>query len=50
MFAKQKFILAAAVLGTAGLFTSAAHSKDFDFAGKQIKLVIGYGFGGTYGK
>lgn len=50
MFAKQKIILAAAALGTAALFTSTANSADFDFSGKQIKLVIGYGFGGTYGK
>ena len=25
-------------------------SNAFDFAGKEVKLVIGYGFGGTYGK
>lgn len=28
----------------------AAPAKGFDFSGKQIKLVIGFGFGGTYGK
>ena len=36
--------------GTAMLLAAPASSQGFDFAGKQIKLVIGFGFGGTYGK
>ncbi len=27
-----------------------ARAADFDFAGKQVKIVIGFGVGGTYGK
>lgn len=36
--------------GTAMLLAAPASSQGFDFAGKQIKFVIGFGFGGTYGK
>ena len=32
-----------------GIAAGPAHSADF-YAGKQVKLVIGFGFGGTYGK
>lgn len=42
------------VIGTlfaaAALMAAPAKSQGFDFSGKQIKLVIGFGFGGTYGK
>ena len=50
MTAKNKFALAGAVIGAAALLASPAQSQGFDFAGKQVKLVIGFGFGGTYGK
>ncbi|PPR11448.1 MAG: hypothetical protein CFH41_01033 [Alphaproteobacteria bacterium MarineAlpha11_Bin1] len=46
----SKFALAGAVLGTAAMLAPPAQSQGFDFAGKQIKFVIGFGFGGTYGK
>ena len=46
----SKFALAGAMLGAAAMLAASAQAQDFDFKGKQIKLVIGYGFGGTYGK
>ena len=36
--------------GTAMLLAAPASAQGFDFAGKQVKFVIGFGFGGTYGK
>lgn len=42
--------LAGSALAAAALLAAPAKAADFDFAGKQIKLVIGFGFGGTYGK
>jgi tripartite-type tricarboxylate transporter receptor subunit TctC len=41
--------LLAAAFGTAALIATPAKA-DFDFAGKQVKIVIGFGVGGTYGK
>jgi len=49
MIGKTKLALFSAALGVTGMLTSPA-SAAFDFAGKQITIVIGYGFGGTYGK
>lgn len=42
-----KIIAAAAAAGT---LVTAAPSSAFDYSGKTITFVIGYGFGGTYGK
>ena len=50
MFDKSKIALFGAILGATAVLAGPAQSKDFDFTGKQIKIVIGYGFGGTYGK
>ncbi len=41
--------LGCALVATA-LAAVPAKAQGFDFSGKQIKLVIGFGFGGTYGK
>ena len=41
-------LLGAALAAAVPMSTLQADS--FDFSGKQIKLVIGFGFGGTYGK
>ena len=49
MIGKTKIALFSVALGVTGMFASPA-SAAFDFAGKQITIVIGYGFGGTYGK
>lgn len=38
------------LFAAAALMATPAKSQSFDFSGKQIKLVIGFGFGGTYGK
>ena len=46
----SKFAVIGATLGAAAMLAAPAQSQDFDFKGKQIKLTIGYGFGGTYGK
>jgi tripartite-type tricarboxylate transporter receptor subunit TctC len=50
MIGKSKIALLGAALGATAMLAGPAQAKDFDFKGKQIKLVIGYGFGGTYGK
>ena len=50
MLRSTKFLstlLAAA--GIAALVSQPAAAADF-YAGKQMKITIGYGFGGTYGK
>ena len=46
----SKIALLGAVLGAAAVLAGPAQSADFDFKGKQIKITIGFGFGGTYGK
>ena len=38
-----------AAAGIAALVSQPAAAADF-YAGKQMKIPIGYGFGGTYGK
>ena len=50
MIGKGKLALLGATLGAAAILAAPAQAKDFDFTGKQIKLTIGFGFGGTYGK
>ena len=50
MITKSKVALFGAALGAAAMLASPAQSQDFDFTGKQIKIVIGFGVGGTYGK
>ena len=50
MIGKSKIALLGAALGATAMLAAPAQSKDFDFSGKQVKLLIGYGFGGTYGK
>lgn len=50
MISKNKMALFGATLGAAAMVAGPAQSEDFDFKGKQIKLTIGFGFGGTYGK
>lgn len=47
---RNKTALIGAALGAAAMLASPAQADTFDFSGKQIKLVIGFGFGGTYGK
>ena len=42
--------LLCAACGAAMLLAAPASGQGFDFAGKQLKFVIGFGFGGTYGK
>ena len=49
MIGKTKIAVFSVALGVTGMLTSPT-SAAFDFAGKQVKLVIGFGFGGTYGK
>lgn len=39
-----------AALGIAAMVSGPAKSQEFDFSGKQVKIAIGFGFGGTYGK
>ena len=43
----SKFAVIGATLGAAAMLAAPAQSQDFNFKGKQIKLTIGYGFGGT---
>jgi len=50
MIGKSKFALLGAALGATAMLAAPAQAKDFDFTGKQVKIVIGFGFGGTYGK
>jgi tripartite-type tricarboxylate transporter receptor subunit TctC len=50
MIGKSKIALLGAALGAAAMFAAPAQAQDFDFSGKQVKLLIGFGFGGTYGK
>lgn len=50
MIGKNKVALLGATLGAAALLAGPAQAQDFDFSGKQVKIVIGFGFGGTYGK
>ena len=50
MIGKSKIALLGAALGATAMLAAPAQSKDFDFSGKQVKLLIGFGFGGTYGK
>ena len=50
MITARSIALGALAFGAATLLGAPAQSRDFDFEGKQVKLVIGYGFGGTYGK
>ena len=50
MFKTTKFLsIALAAAGIAALAAQPAAAADF-YAGKQMKITIGYGFGGTYGK
>jgi tripartite-type tricarboxylate transporter receptor subunit TctC len=50
LISKNKVALLGATLGAAAMVAGPAQAADFDFKGKQIKLTIGFGFGGTYGK
>ncbi len=50
MIGKSKFALLGAALGATAMLGAPAQAKDFDFSGKQVKIVIGFGFGGTYGQ
>ena len=50
MIGKSKIALLGAALGAAAMFAAPAQAQDFNFSGKQIKLTIGFGFGGTYGQ
>lgn len=50
MIGKSKIALIGAVLGATAMLAAPAKAQEFDFSGKQIKLLIGFGFGGTYGK
>lgn len=50
MIGKSKIALFGAVLGATAVLAAPAKAADFDFSGKQVKLLIGFGFGGTYGK
>ena len=50
MIGKIKIALLGAALGAAAMFAAPAQAQDFNFSGKQIKLTIGFGFGGTYGQ
>lgn len=50
MIGKSKIALLGAALGATAMLAAPAQAKDFDFTGKQVKIVIGFGFGGTYGK
>ena len=50
MIRKSKIALFGAVLGATAVLAAPAQAQDFDFKGKQIKLTIGFGFGGTYGQ
>ena len=45
----RRLVAGLAVFAAAGLAMQPAAAKEF-YAGKQIKIVIGFGFGGTYGK
>lgn len=47
---KNFYKFGAAVAAAGALFAAAPASAAFDFSGKTITFVIGYGFGGTYGK
>jgi tripartite-type tricarboxylate transporter receptor subunit TctC len=46
----NRFIRYSAIGALAAGIFAAAPAAAFDYAGKRITLVIGYGFGGTYGK
>jgi tripartite-type tricarboxylate transporter receptor subunit TctC len=50
MIGKTRIALIGAALGVTAMFAAPAKAQEFDFAGKQIKIVIGFGVGGTYGK
>lgn len=50
MIATGRIALFGAALGAAAMLAAPSQAADFDFKGKQIKLTIGFGFGGTYGK
>ena len=50
MFGTTKAALVAAAIGTAALTTLPAQSQEFDFSGKQVTILIGFGPGGTYGQ
>jgi len=50
MIGKTRIALIGAALGATAMLAAPAKAQDFDFAGKQIKIVIGFGVGGTYGK
>ena len=50
MLRSTKYLsIALAAAGIAALGAQPAASADF-YAGKQMKITIGFGFGGTYGK
>tara|TARA_R110000868_G_C10951050_1_gene767807 strand:+ start:605 stop:1639 length:1035 start_codon:yes stop_codon:yes gene_type:complete len=50
MFPIQNAAIAAAALGAVALNALPATAQNFDFEGKQIKIAIGFGVGGTYGQ
>tara|TARA_R110002072_G_scaffold182639_9_gene338790 strand:- start:275 stop:1309 length:1035 start_codon:yes stop_codon:yes gene_type:complete len=50
MFPLQKAALIAASVGAFALSSAPATAQDFNFTGKQIKIAIGFGVGGTYGQ
>ncbi|MEQ9361454.1 MAG: tripartite tricarboxylate transporter substrate-binding protein, partial [Rhodospirillales bacterium] len=47
---KKRIAMIGAALGAVAVLAGPAKAQDFDFAGKQLKIVIGFGVGGTYGK
>ncbi len=49
MIGKKQVALFGAAFGIAAMFAAPAKAE-FDFSGKQIKIAIGFGFGGTYGQ
>lgn len=49
MTGKKTAALIGAALGLLAL-VSPVRAETFDFAGKQVKIIIGFGVGGTYGK
>jgi tripartite-type tricarboxylate transporter receptor subunit TctC len=50
MFPMKKSAFVAATLSALALTHGHAAAQDFDFTGKQIKIAIGFGVGGTYGQ
>ena len=50
MFGLTRIGLVSVASGVAALLSAPAQSEQFSFAGKQVKIAIGYGVGGTYGK